>query len=153
MSLFAVALITKFFPWLTSFIDSFGSFGLSKIVALFYLYFLVGRILSVRAQAFWQRRKLNKQGIQVWGFFHPHCMAGGGGERVLWKTIQVLAELEQERANDKRIQVIVYTVDPFRKNYGSGESHVVLYVVYVCCEDSTTNDFSTVLNHAFLHTY
>ncbi len=32
----------------------------------------------------------------VIGFFHPHCSAGGGGERVLWKFIQTLGELKEE---------------------------------------------------------
>ncbi|KAL7530949.1 hypothetical protein ACHAXR_003767 [Thalassiosira sp. AJA248-18] len=34
-------------------------------------------------------------GTYVIGFFHPHCSAGGGGERVLWKSIQALGELKE----------------------------------------------------------
>ena len=36
-----------------------------------------------------------EDGTFVIGFFHPHCSAGGGGERVLWKSIQALAELKE----------------------------------------------------------
>jgi hypothetical protein len=29
-------------------------------------------------------------------FFHPYCSSGGGGERVLWKTIEALGQLKEE---------------------------------------------------------
>ena len=41
---------------------------------------------------------------QVYGFFHPYCSGGGGGERVLWKMIQVLQQ-QGKRA-------VIYTIDP-----------------------------------------
>ena len=65
----------------------------------------------------------------VIGFFHPHCSSGGGGERVLWKAIEVLGELKEGRFgrqqtnripttidgdcwnNCKNIVVVIYTVD------------------------------------------
>jgi len=40
------------------------------------------------------------------GFLHPYCSAGGGGERVLWNSIQAL----QDRYNF--VQCVVYTADP-----------------------------------------
>lgn len=41
---------------------------------------------------------------QIFGFFHPYCSGGGGGERVLWKLIQVL------QRHDKK--AVIYTIDP-----------------------------------------
>ena len=41
----------------------------------------------------------------VVGFFHPYCAAGGGGERVLWHSIQAL----QRRYSF--IRCVVYTGD------------------------------------------
>jgi len=42
--------------------------------------------------------------LKTFGFFHPYCSGGGGGERVLWKMIQVLQK------HDKSI--VIYTIDP-----------------------------------------
>jgi len=42
--------------------------------------------------------------LQTFGFFHPYCSGGGGGERVLWKMIQILQHHEKS--------VIIYTIDP-----------------------------------------
>ena len=39
------------------------------------------------------------------GIFHPYCNAGGGGERVLWATVQVI----QDRFPD--MDVVIYTGD------------------------------------------
>ena len=75
-------------------------------------------------------------GTFVIGFFHPYCSAGGGGERVLWKSIQALAELKEGKlqskqrrtktnkdaplnipaddnrfVNCKNLSVVIYTVD------------------------------------------
>jgi alpha-1,2-mannosyltransferase len=41
---------------------------------------------------------------QVFGFFHPYCSGGGGGERVLWKMIQVLQSQGKS--------AVIYTIDP-----------------------------------------
>lgn len=32
--------------------------------------------------------KHNKNNKTIWGFFHPYCNAGGGGEKVLWKAVE-----------------------------------------------------------------
>ncbi|KAL3944743.1 MAG: hypothetical protein SGBAC_001162 [Bacillariaceae sp.] len=42
--------------------------------------------------------------LKTFAFFHPYCSGGGGGERVLWKMIQVL------QSHGK--SVIIYTIDP-----------------------------------------
>lgn len=51
-------------------------------------------------------------------FFHPFCSFGGGGERVLWKAVEALGEL-----NDQGIllKVIIYTIDPPHDGYRRGE--------------------------------
>ncbi len=41
----------------------------------------------------------------IWGFFHPFCNAGGGGERVLWEAIV------STLANNKRHICVIYTGD------------------------------------------
>jgi len=82
-------------------------------------------------------------GTFVIGFFHPNCSAGGGGERVLWKSIQALGELKAGKMTKRRtktkkdddlaglignsddirlrncrnLSVVVYTVDEPSENY------------------------------------
>jgi alpha-1,2-mannosyltransferase len=41
---------------------------------------------------------------EMFGFFHPYCSGGGGGERVLWKMIQLLQSQGKS--------VVIYTIDP-----------------------------------------
>lgn len=85
-------------------------------------------------------------GTFVVGFFHPRCTSGGGGERVLWKSIQALGELKEGKfmkrrtktkkenssnslvglignsgdvrlRNCRNLSVVVYTVDEPSANY------------------------------------
>lgn len=42
---------------------------------------------------------------KIWGFFHPYCNAGGGGEKVLWKAIELTLK------NDPNNIVVIYTGD------------------------------------------
>lgn len=49
--------------------------------------------------------QLRKNGKVLFGFFHPYCNAGGGGEKVLWKAVE--STLERDSAN----VVIIYTGD------------------------------------------
>jgi alpha-1,2-mannosyltransferase len=39
-------------------------------------------------------------------FFHPHASGGGGGERVLWKMVQILQQQQQHP------HIVIYTLDP-----------------------------------------
>jgi hypothetical protein len=55
-----------------------------------------------------QGRKPAIDDTKVIAFFHPHCFAGGGGERVLWKAIQVLGELHEQGFP---LSVVIYTID------------------------------------------
>ena len=92
---------------------SFLFFGLVNFVLLSFY------VSWHRIRASWCRRRRrskftsnNHKRPIVLGFFHPYCSAGGGGERVLWKMIQVLDELTQSLPDLKlRLQVVIYTVD------------------------------------------
>jgi alpha-1,2-mannosyltransferase len=53
----------------------------------------------------------------VIAFFHPHCSAGGGGERVLWKAVQVLGELHEQGFP---LSVVIYTIDEPKASYKEG---------------------------------
>lgn len=62
----------------------------------------------------WRTSKLLKQWNQqenqvTVGFLHPYCSSGGGGERVLWNSIQAL----QKRYSF--ILCVIYTADPVEK--------------------------------------
>ena len=61
-------------------------------------------------------RKCTKD-AKVVGFFHPFCSAGGGGERVLWKAIQVLGDLHDKGL---ALEVVIYTIDPPKESYKEG---------------------------------
>mmetsp|Transcript_15604 Transcript_15604/g.34072 ORF Transcript_15604/g.34072 Transcript_15604/m.34072 type:complete len:561 (+) Transcript_15604:136-1818(+) len=85
-------------------------------------------------------------GIFVVAFFHPRCSDGGGGERVLWKSIQALGEMKEGKfikrrtkmkkensssdlsgvkgkvsdailTNCRNLSVVVYTIDEPHPNY------------------------------------
>jgi len=84
-------------------------------------------------------------GTFIVGFFHPYCASGGGGERVLWKSIQALGELKDSSKdgtilsnnrrsktqkkvdtiaeddtlllNCKKLSVVIYTIDKPTENY------------------------------------
>jgi hypothetical protein len=101
-----------------------GSFIGAPLVLLVTLLFLVV-VVGHRANA-WQRRRppLSSQGRKtptstVVAFFHPHCSAGGGGERVLWKMVQVLGNLVEQRGLSID-QVVIYTVDAPSPTYQDG---------------------------------
>jgi alpha-1,2-mannosyltransferase len=42
---------------------------------------------------------------ETYGYFHPYCNAGGGGERVLWQAVE-------DTLNTTQSTVVVYTGDP-----------------------------------------
>ena len=54
---------------------------------------------------------------KVVAFFHPYCSAGGGGERVLWKAVQVLGDLNEQGLP---LNVVIYTIDEPRASYREG---------------------------------
>lgn len=46
-----------------------------------------------------------KAAVKTYGFFHPYCNAGGGGERVLWQAVAVTLR------HSRDCRVVVYTGD------------------------------------------
>lgn len=77
-------------------------------------------MFRLRASSFDKRRCPPK----TFAFFHPYASGGGGGERVLWKMIQYLQQMEapsaasgtattrQSTAHANDLEIIIYTVDP-----------------------------------------
>jgi hypothetical protein len=55
---------------------------------------------------------------KVVAFFHPHCSAGGGGERVLWKAVEALGDMRADAGLP--ISVVIYTIDTPQENYKQG---------------------------------
>lgn len=63
----------------------------------------------------------------VIAFFHPYCSAGGGGERVLWKAIQVLGDLHGQGLS---LEVVIYTIDEPKASYKAGRCLVLACAVW-----------------------
>jgi alpha-1,2-mannosyltransferase len=79
-----------------------------------------GWILWNRSNSSKLRQKQTKGGTKkVIAFFHPYCAAGGGGERVLWKIIEVLGGLYEQGFD---MEVIIYTIDSPSASYKNGKS-------------------------------
>lgn len=53
----------------------------------------------------WSKTDFVMSNGKVYGFFHPYCNAGGGGERVLWQAVQATLD------NHKENKVVIYTGD------------------------------------------
>jgi len=96
--------------WLTTLIYSCIIF-----IPISYTIFLILRTW-IRAKApripraDWKQSVERGETIQIVGFFHPYCNAGGGGERVLWVAIQSL----QNRY--KHLRFVIYTGDQVDKD-------------------------------------
>ena len=86
------------------------------VMLLFLLIGLAALLLVATVLAFCRKRQ--KGNMKTIAFFHPHCSAGGGGERVLWKAIEALAELNDEGL---KIQVAIYTSDDHIEIYAKGK--------------------------------
>jgi hypothetical protein len=89
------------------------------LAALIVKCLLFGWIIWNRSKSSKLRRNQMKGTKKVIAFFHPYCAAGGGGERVLWKIIEVLGELYEQGF---AMEVIIYTIDPPSASYKDGES-------------------------------
>lgn len=63
---------------------------------------IAGRFKSSKLLKQWEQQD-NQVTV---GFLHPYCSSGGGGERVLWNSIQAL----QDRYSF--VQCVIYTADP-----------------------------------------
>lgn len=95
-------------PYTTLALQVLGTSALSIIVTLC--------VLSIEFSR--KRNKCCCKTITTFAFFHPHCSAGGGGERVLWKAIEALGQLLNDGL---QIEVLVYTSDDAVENYSRGK--------------------------------
>ncbi|KAF7996755.1 hypothetical protein HCN44_002401 [Aphidius gifuensis] len=80
---------------------------ISSIILLsFLLLILFPMLIIFLRQLLAYKKNLNKPiNTTTIGIFHPYCNAGGGGERVLWKSIESLQK------KYKNIKIYVYTGD------------------------------------------
>ena len=85
------------------------------VVALLLLLYIAACRVKFR------RKAPNAKRPTVVAFFHPHCSAGGGGERVLWKAVQVLGDLHDQGFP---LEVVVYTTDRPKASYKEGTCFV-----------------------------
>lgn len=70
---------------------------------------------TIFSRSFWRQRAAEDKAavfpddrpasINVYGFFHPYCDAGGGGEKVLWRAVHKTLQVSDYN------RVIVYTGD------------------------------------------
>jgi hypothetical protein len=86
-----------------------------------------------------QQKQTQSQKNKVLAFFHPHCAAGGGGERVLWKIIEVLGRLQEQGF---ALEVIIYTIDRPSVSYKDGTSTV-------CVPDSRNVSRRSILTRLY----
>ena len=90
-----------------------------------------------------QKKYHPEEGTYTIAVFHPYCSSGGGGERVLWKTVEALGEMKEDAllrsnarkgrrskhdrvideeisANCRNMAVVIYTIDEPCESYEQG---------------------------------
>ena len=90
------------------------SVGVSAVVLLRFRNVLLRRWQHQQHQQHQQQQQQNDN-TKIIAFFHPYCAGGGGGERVLWKALEVLGNMVDQYP----MQVLVYTIDEPTPNYAS----------------------------------
>ncbi|GKY91470.1 hypothetical protein MPSEU_000119300 [Mayamaea pseudoterrestris] len=112
------------------------------MIILLYLIIFIATLL------FWvymtRRRNEQKHLPRSFGFFHPFCSSGGGGERVLWHLIQVLLQQEEN------IQIIIYTVDKPTEHYKTDLLRKIETQFSVCIKAPDTIEFVHLHQHLHL---
>jgi len=89
----------------------------SRYILGIYALLLVSSLILVFLFRFHYSRNLQERSQRrhrVLGFYHPYCSGGGGGERVLWKMIQVIGDLVEKGSS---LQVVIYTIDAPSPSY------------------------------------
>jgi hypothetical protein len=94
--------------------DALGAFLLAILLVLCAISTLLFSIYVILCRIKFQKRR---EGPTVVAFFHPYCSSGGGGERALWKAIQVLGDLYDKGLS---LEIVIYTVDPPKESYKEG---------------------------------
>ena len=97
--------------------ESLGGVFVSVAVVLI-IAVLVCAVLSRAYFSSIRKRTCPEKSETVVGFFHPHCFGGGGGERVLWKSVEALGDLLDAGIKTK---VVIYTIDRERDSYEKGK--------------------------------
>jgi ALG11 mannosyltransferase N-terminus len=91
------------------------------ICILFIIWHRVSSLLHRRLRHHTNDTMYTNRNGKVIAFFHPYCTGGGGGERVLWKMIQVLGNIIDDGENKKSVvynhNIIIYTIDPPSSSY------------------------------------
>ncbi|XP_065882645.1 GDP-Man:Man(3)GlcNAc(2)-PP-Dol alpha-1,2-mannosyltransferase-like [Dysidea avara] len=90
-----------FSPWRLSLLTITVIVFISVILFTTIFIVIVGRCNTNKLLKQWEQQD-NQVTV---GFLHPYCSAGGGGERVLWNSIQAL----QDRYSF--VQCVIYTAD------------------------------------------
>ena len=99
---------------------------LLQVVLVLVVALVAGAIVLVA----WHRWKYPRGQERIIAFFHPHCAAGGGGERVLWAILQALGEIHQQGL---ALKVVIYTIDPPSPTYQKGEFRGCTYDIHTPC--------------------
>lgn len=151
-------------------LDLVGYFlTLSMILSVSLLCFLIGCYMMWHRIWWWKalhsKQSQHQRHRPVIAFFHPHCAGGGGGERVLWKMIQVLSTYSSPSTSTATppittttttttvgCDIVVYTIDPPRVNYRRDMlRHVAERFQIHIPTETTTN--STMIHFVHLHRY
>jgi hypothetical protein len=88
------------------------------LTCIFVLSLILIKINFNRKRYYTKSKFSGKKKKKLIAFFHPHCSAGGGGERVLWKAIQALGEIYNEGID---IGIAIYTCDSYHETYAFGK--------------------------------
>ena len=109
--------------------------GATSIVLL-----IVGSVLACRIYFGRIKRKELDSCSKSIGFFHPHCASGGGGERVLWSAINLLAQIDNQRLllRQDRLRVVIYTVDP-DSNPKYSQGGFICFDIFLCVRLASKN--------------
>jgi hypothetical protein len=112
----------------------FQFFWIASALSLVAVLTLIG---WYRTCSFLRRRQLNHHthsgdkndtnGMTRIAFFHPYCTGGGGGERVLWKMMQVLGGIKDRAGSSSSFihpTIIIYTIEEPSISYQQGKNFI-----------------------------
>ena len=68
----------------------------------------------------------------IWGIFHPHCNAGGGGERVLWCSVAAIQKVWSVVAVIY-IYIYIYICINLHKFRFAMHTSIIYYKIYILC--------------------
>lgn len=84
--------------------------GLIYVFALVIIFSFVLRYILIRLFKNRSRKVYNiSSNTKLLAFYHPFCASGGGGERVLWKMLHTMNELNQKKRMN--VSVVIYAAE------------------------------------------